>query len=278
MAPLNRPYLFVGVASLFVGPSLAQFGVVNEKKRGTGFEDLQNEAKNQRAAGFDVDGAGDFSKLDPAKIQEYLSDAMKNPEMMDMFGNMGAGMEQALADLAKMTPEEISAQMKEAMDLITGDQFENAMQDPQALLSTLEASGMVTPEQLEEYRNDPEKLKTEMKESMSQLKSLFNDPETIASASEIAKSLSGIMSDPEKMQEAVKGYAAQLESDLGDDDKIEEARLQLLADPSLAGGAEMAALFEGEEMQAILKDPEKWKAAVQQGKGMLMDGLESKEE
>jgi uncharacterized protein (UPF0335 family) len=276
MAP--RSYLFVGVASLFVGPSVAQFGVVNDKKRGTGFEDLQNEAKNQMA-GFEVDALGDLSKMDPSKMQEYISEAMKNPEMMDMLGNMGAGMEQALEDLAKMTPDEMAAQMKEAMDLIGGDDYlEEAMKDPDTLIQTLEASGMVTAEQLEEFKSNPEKLKEEMKEAMSQLKSLFNDPETIASASEIAKSLTSIMSDPEKMQEAVKGYATQLENDLGDDDKIEEARLQLLADPSLAGGAEMAALFQGEEMQAILKDPEKWKAAVQQGKGMLMDGLESNEE
>merc|ERR1712050_570268 len=106
--------------------------------------------------------------------------------------------------------EEMAAQMQEAMNLIGGDDYlEEAMKDPDALIQTLESSGMVTAEQLEEFKNDPEKLKTEMKTAMSQLKSLFNDPETIASAAEIAKGLSSMVSDPEKMEEAMKGYTTQ---------------------------------------------------------------------
>merc|ERR1719273_2836566 len=112
--------------------------------------------------------------------------------------------------------------------------------------------------------------------ALGQLKDLFNDPKTLESAADIAKELQDVMKDPQKMieaQNAVKDYQDsvknQLEIDLQDDDKIEEARLNLLADPTKAGGAEMAALFQSDEMQEVLRDPVKWKEAVMQGKGML---------
>lgn len=268
-----RSFLFAGVVSLLTGPAIAQFGVANNKKRGTGFEDMNAAAKDQMA-GFDMGALGEMAKMDPTKMQDYLSEAMSNPDIMDMLGGMGDGMEQAMADLAKMTPEEMAAQMKEAMDMIGGEGYlEQALSNPEELLKTLGDSGMVDAKQMEEFKQNPEKLKTEMKDAVEQLKTMFGDPEALKSATEIASQMSDFMKNPEKMQDVMKGYADQIENDLSDDDKIEEARLQLLTDPALAGTPEMTALFEGEEMQAILQDPVKWREAVKEGKGMLIDGV-----
>jgi len=261
------------VVSLLAGPVVAQFGVAGNKKRGTGFEDMNAAAKDDMA-GFDMGALGDMAKMDPSKMQDYLSEAMNNPDIMDMLGGMGDGMEQAMADLAKMSPEEMAAQMKEAMDMISGEGYlDQALSNPEELLKTLGDSGMVDAAQMEEFKKDPEKLKNEMKDAVDQLKNMFGDPEALKSASEVAAQMSDFMQNPEKMQDMMKGYADQIENDLSNDDKIEEARLQLLSDPALAGSAEMTALFQGEEMQAILQDPLKWREAVQEGKGMLIDGV-----
>lgn len=57
---------------------------------------------------------------------------------------------------------------------------------------------------------------------------------------------------------------------LADDDKIEEARLQLLNDPNMAGNKAVSDMFGSEEMKEILNDPAMWRKSVKEGQKMLM--------
>ena len=79
------------------------------------------------------------------------------------------------------------------------------------------------------------------------------------------KGFGELMSDPKG---AMSKLGAVLQDALADDEKIEEARLQLLSDPSAAGVAN----FDSEEMQEILRDPVKWKKSVKEGQRMMMGG------
>lgn len=109
----------------------------------------------------------------------------------------------------------------------------------------------------------------------SEMMKVFSDPSAMA---EIATMMSGIgemLADPEKMQEALMDIAAELEdweTALSDDEKIEEARQQLLKDPDLAENPALASVFDTKEMREIINDPKKWRKQVKEGQEMLKGG------
>ena len=109
----------------------------------------------------------------------------------------------------------------------------------------------------------------------SEMRKVFSDPSAMA---EIATMMSGIgemLADPEKMQEALMDIAAELEdweTALSDDEKIEEARQQLLKDPDLAENPALASVFDTKEMREIINDPKKWRKQVKEGQEMLKGG------
>merc|ERR1712071_399698 len=163
----------------------------------------------------------------------------------EIMNSLNYDLGSAMQELADLTPEKLAEQMQEAVNLFTSDSyFESALQNQEEILKNLEASGMVSEEDLEEFRANPTKLEEEMKE-------LFSDPEALGTAAQIAQGLTGLLTDPEKLAEAM----AELSNELTNDDKIEEARLQLLSNPDLAGNTDLAELFGSSEMKEILNDP-----------------------
>lgn len=77
------------------------------------------------------------------------------------------------------------------------------------------------------------------------------------------------MKDPDA---AMSKLGEVLQDALSDDDKIEEARMQLLSDPSVAGNKAISDMFGSEQMKEILNDPVKWKKSVKEGQKMLTGG------
>lgn len=243
MAPLSF-LLFGTTFALFSGHATAQFGV---PKRGTGFQDLNEMAQEGAAgmAGMDMD---------------YLKNAMNDPALQDIMG-----------EFAKMSPEELAKSMKDAVDLMTGDNYlDQALANPDEMLKNLEMSGMVTPEQLAEYKTDPNKLKTDINEAVGQLKDVFSGSGALGSMEDIASAVKGMMGDPSEMADLMKGYSEKITESLSDDDQIESARLELLANPELMAGNPM---FDSEEMKDILNDPVKWRDTVKSGKDQLLGDI-----
>lgn len=107
-----------------------------------------------------------------------------------------------------------------------------------------------------------------MKDAFGQMQKVFEDPDMLSAATNMMKGMGEMMQNPDA---ALKQLSASMEDILGDDTKIEEARLQLLKDPDSAGNPMLAELFKNEDMKEILYDSEKWKAAVKEGKGMLLN-------
>jgi len=257
-----RVIKFIGIASMLSTPVVAQFGV--PQKRGGSFEELNEAAKEGAMAG---NGMADFANMDHEEMMKMIQETMADPAMMDYVGGLSAGMGDAMEQLSKMSPEEIQQQMEENLKAMTSpDMLNTVLEQKDEVLSSLLEQGLITQEQLDEFAADPQKFQDTMGEAFGQMTKILADPDAIDAVTQVMKGVSEIMKDPA----AAMGQLAQAFSEgLGDDDKIEEARLQLLADPDNAGNPALASLFQDEEMQEILKDPLKWREQVKKGQEML---------
>jgi len=261
-------------------PSTAQFGVGGNRRKGgaASFEEL-NKLAAERAAGGgaaaggagmagleDLLGGMDLGALmeglDPNTLQELIAEGMKDPAVQEMM----KGMQGAMDELLNMDSEQLKAQMAEAMNMLTSmDMQQNILDQQEEVLAMMEAQGTATPEEIAEYRANPEKFAEKMNEAFGQMKEIFSDPKALDEVVQMMKGFGELMRDPKG---AMSKLGSVLQDALADDEKIEEARLQLLSDPSAAGVAN----FDSEEMQEILRDPVKWRKSVKEGQRMMMGG------
>ena len=220
-----------------------------------------------------VEGGGggmpDLSALglgDMGSMQNMIEEAMNDPALMAEMEKMQDGMADVMAEMAKMSPEELQAQMMEGLQQLTGDDImASIMENKDDVLDSLAQQGLIPPEKIAEYKADPDKFEQEMAGAFEQMTEVFNDPEMLKQATEMMQ----MMGNPDEMMAKFQESMGDL---LGDDDKIEEARLQLLADPNSAGNPMLASMFGDEDMMEILQDPIKWRNAVKEGQGMLNGG------
>ena len=176
-------------------------------------------------------------------------------------------MQGAMDELMKMDPDQLKVQMNEAMSMLTSmDMQKNILEQKDDVLAMMESQGTATAEEIEEYRANPEKFSSAMEDAFGQMQNLLNDPKTLNAVVDMLQGFGKIMSDPEA---AMSKLGEVLQDALSNDEKIEEARLQLLNDPSVAGNEALSQMFDSEEMKDILNDPEKWKKSVQEGQKML---------
>lgn len=278
---ISRTLKVAGVSSLALlacmpNPSTAQFGVAGNKRGAATFEELNKLAAERAEAGAAgmaglEDLLGDLGGmdlgalmegLDPDTLQELIAEGMKDPAIQEMMN----GMQGAMDELLNMDSEQLKAQMTEAMNMLTSmDMQQNIIDQQEEVLAMMEAQGTATPEEIAEYRANPELFAEKMSEAFGEMKKIFSDPKALDEVVQMMKGFGELMSDPKG---AMSKLGAVLQDALADDEKIEEARLQLLSDPSAAGVAN----FDSEEMQEILRDPVKWKKSVKEGQRMMMGG------
>jgi hypothetical protein len=267
----------------------AQFGVAgNRRAAGTNFQDLQELAQQKTARETNTGGAAaapagggvpDMAAMQEmfqgGGMEEMLKGFMDNPEYLEQLGAMGDMFGDALQQMMKLPPDELAAQMEQAMKLMmNGDMVENLVGNREQIIKTLESTKAVPEEELERFKTDPEYFEQKMRESFSEMGKIMDDPEYITKAAEAISGISKLMDDPDSLNEMISAMKSGL-ADMQDDDKIEEARLKFLSGdfgdlPAFKGA------FDTPEMQAILKDPAKWKEVVKEGQeilsGSLLDG------
>lgn len=186
-----------------------------------------------------------------------------DPKMFEEMAGLGAHLEEVMKIMAEMSPEELEKQMRDAMEMLqSGEMMQNLLQNQEEILKTLEETGQVDAEELARFKTDPEYFEQKMKDSFEQMGALFQDPEVLKLATESMAGLTDLYKNPEKLEEMMSA----LFKDLADDEKIEEARQMLLESPDLGSLGE---LFNNDEMQAVLKDPKKWRETVKEGQGLL---------
>jgi len=238
----SRIVKFVGLSSLFVVPTAAQFGL--GKKKGTSFQEMNEKAKQKEKNGADAGGLAGLESLlgdiDPEALQEQL-------------GDLGNYFDEAMDIMSKMTPEELEAQMKDAMEMLSGGDMMKGMLGMQnEIIDAMAESGQIDAEELAKYKADPEYFEQKMKESMGQLQELFGNPETLKLATDGIKGLTDLYKNPEQFLQMFKD----------DDEKIEEIRLELLKNPDLGiPGSDLLT----PEMKELLNDPQKWRESVKSG-------------
>mmetsp|Transcript_1415 Transcript_1415/g.2122 ORF Transcript_1415/g.2122 Transcript_1415/m.2122 type:complete len:298 (+) Transcript_1415:51-944(+) len=285
---VTRTIKAVGMSSLALlgmvmpTPASAQFGVGGNRRKGAAsFEELNKMAaermENGAAGGGlesllgdmdlgDMDLGALMQDLDPNMLQDLVKEGMKDPQVQEMF----SGMQGAMDELLAMDSDQLKAQMEEAMAMLTSsDMQQNLLGQREEVLAMMEAQGTATPEEIAEYRADPAKFEAEMSKAFGQMKEMFSDPEAMNEVVQMMKGFGNVMRDPAAALSKLGGV---LQDALADDDKIEEARLQLLNDPSVAGNEAISEMFGTAEMQGILNDPEKWKKSVKEGQRMMMGG------
>lgn len=170
-------------------------------------------------------------------------------------------------ELLNMNPEQLKEQMEDALKMLTStDMKQNILDQKEEVLAMMEAQGSATPAEIAEYRADPAKFEEAMTKAFGQMKEIFSDPKALDTVVDMMQGFGAIMKDPEAAMSKLGGV---LQEVLADDDKIEEARLQLLNDPSVAGNNVLADMFDSDEMKAILNDPVKWRKSVKEGQKML---------
>ena len=232
---------------------------MKRKAGGTTFQDLNEIAKEKPGA-----GAGEMADL--AKFQEMFAGVFNDPEAMEAMAAMGQDMQKAMNDLAEMDPEDLQKQMNEVFELMTqGSMVDSIVDKKDEVLRSLEQSGMVSAEELQKYKEDPAYFEEQMRGAFDQMQGLFSDPDVLKNAADAMIAMQQAFSDP-----AITELTKLLEGGLEDDDEIEEARLDLLANPDLAGNPVLASLFADEgDFQDILRDPKKWRDSVKEGQGVF---------
>jgi DNA repair ATPase RecN len=179
-------------------------------------------------------------------------------------------MQGAMEELMNMDSEQLKAQMQEAMQMLTSDDIQqNILAQKEEVLAMMEAQGTASPEEIAEYRADPKKFEQAMSEAFGQMKEIFNDPKNVETVTQMMQGVGAIMKDPAA---AMSKLGEVLKDSLSNDDKIEEARLQLLSDPEIAGNKAINDMFGTEEMKEILNDPVKWRKSVKEGQKMMFGG------
>lgn len=268
------------VGPMMPTPAAAQFGMPGNRraKGAASFEEL-NQMAAERMAGDGAAGAGMgagleglmgdmdieamMKDMDPETLQQLVMEGMKDPAIQEMF----SGMQGAMDELMNMDTDQLKAQMEEAMQMLTSmDMQQNLLGQQEEVLAMMEAQGTATPEEIADYRANPEKFEAEMAKAFGQMKEIFSDPQAMEQVVQMMKGFGEIMKDPTAAMSKLGGV---LQDALADDEKIEEARLQLLNDPSVAGNKALSEMFGTDEMKEILNDPEKWRKSVKEGQKML---------
>jgi hypothetical protein len=245
---------------------MAQFGVPQKRDAagGSGFEEL-----NEKAAAAGMGGLDDLANLNQDDLMGLISEAMNDPAMAQYMESMGEGMADVMEQLSQMSPEQIAAQIEQNLASMASPEMLNSVLEQQdEVLDNLLAQGLITEEQKKEFEDDPQKFQETMSEAFGEMSKVLSDPEALDAMAQVMGGVSDMMKDPAG---AMGDLAAAFASELGDDEKIEEARLQLLANPEIAGNPMLASLFEDEEMQDILKDPVKWREQVKKGQNMMLN-------
>lgn len=240
---------------------------MGKKRQGGTFQEMQQQAQGG-VAGADM--MEQMANLDPDEMMKMLKESMNDPETQKYMEQFGMGMSEVMEQLAAMDPEEMKKQITDNLSqMASSETLDTVLEQQDEVLQNLLMQGLITEEQMVEYQNDPGKFQEEMAKAFEEMNKILSDPDALDAAMNMMSGMAEMIKNPDA---AMNKLAEAFSSELGDDEKIEEARLQLLADPNAAGNPAMAALFEDGDMLEILKDPIKWREQVKKGREMLLGG------
>lgn len=231
-----------------------------KQKGGGGLSDMMAELGD-----YDLESI--MASLSDSDI-ESLSQIMSSPEFQQeyqkYFAELGLSEGDVLEKVGEAMeilsdPEKLADAMSTVLGTLGSEEFVSTMvKEKDAMLEQMEKTGLLSEEQMEQYRNNPEKFGQDINEAFTKMKDVLSDPNMLKQLQETINP-----KQMEKLMDAYKDF--DMSSLVNDDAKTEEARIGLL-DPNNP----LAALFaESKEMQDILHDPVKFKAAMKEGLDLL---------
>jgi hypothetical protein len=205
----------------------------------------------------------DLENMDMDELRGLFADALNDPQTQQYLEQMGQQFGAAIEQLSQMSPEELEAQMQQAMNMLTQtDMVETVIQQRDEIIKSLEASGGVPPEELARYKTDPEYFELKMRESFEQMKGLMTDPEYVKTMTEAMGSMKELMSAQGGLFEELEALMGS--GDMNDDGKIEKARLELLSG-KFNDNKLLKDMLDSDEMQELLNNPQAWRESVKEG-------------
>lgn len=211
-----------------------------------------------------------YGNMGVDELMKMVEASMNDPATKEYLDKMGASMDDVMQQLMNMDPEVIASTIKENIAAMTSPEtFQNILEQQDEVLKSLLMQGLITEEQMIEYQNDPAKFQEQMATAFEEMNKLLSDPDSLNAAMNMMSGMMNMLSDPEA---AMKTIAETYSDALSDDAQIEEARLQLLQNPEMAGNPMLSSLFGDEDMLEILSDPIKWRQQVKKGQEMLLGG------
>lgn len=241
-------------------------------------------AKQQAAAaagGGDAAGMPDLSSLmggggaDMAELQKMLQESLSDPETAKYLEEMGSQFGAAMEQLSKMSPEEIQQQMAQAFDVLqSGDMLEGLVQQRDEVIAQLEATGTIPADEIAKMKENPQYFELKMRESFDQMKDMFQNPEMLQSMTQAMASMKDLMESGDEILDEMTQMLTS--GEMQDDDKIEEARLQILRG-DFSENPLMKEMFASEEMQELLSDPVKWRESVKEGQANIAQAMKEKD-
>lgn len=252
----------LGLCSLLISPSSAQFGVAaGRKKVGTSFHEL-NERLKSEGTGSETAGIGDLSN-----IQDLMAKAFEDPATLEAIQQMTSGFKGAMEELSKMDPAALQNQMEQVLNMMTqGDIMDAVISKKDDVLANLELTGLVPPEELAKYKADPAYFETQMKGAFDQMKGIFSDPTVLETASQAMQGMQAALSDPLLLKLNELLLATREVTAL----EMEELRLLFLKAPDHPA----LTMFQGlaDEIKDSLKFQKGFQEARQSLKDMMDDG------
>ena len=192
---------------------------------------------------------------------------MKDPEAREYLESMGHNFEQAMEQLAKMSPDEMKKQMEDAMASLTDSSMIDAIVGQRdEVLKQLEMTKTVPAEELAKMKADPQYFELKMRESFGQIKDMFSNPEMAGYMTEAIKGMTEMFSASGELFQEIEKLAST--GEFTDDSKIEEARIQLLKG-DFANNPLLSEMLGKDEMMDIVKDPVKFRQGVKEGQRAL---------
>lgn len=256
-----------GVTSLLITPTYGQFGVGKRNQGGGTFQERNEQARAGASSGSATDMISELGNLDQSDLMDMIRESMNDPATLEYLEQLGQGMDDVMKQLASMDPEQMKDQITQNLAAVSSKEtLDLVLEQKDEVLESLLLQGLITEEQMIEYQNDPEAYQRQMTEAFEEMGKILADPAALDAAMEMMSGMADIMKNPD---EAMARLAEAFNAELGDDDKIEEARMQLLADPSAAGNPALASLFENDDMLELLQDPKKWREQVKRGQKMM---------
>lgn len=142
---------------LYLVPTRAQFGI----KKGV---PISLSEINGDEMADDSKKEGFLSQQDAVDMEAIINEAKKDIETMTMITKMKEDNMEGLAELKKLSPEEVLGGMKETLDNLK--MIEYLFKDKERAVQEMEKEGMIDKAHIKKYRKDPDLLEQDTRRGL----------------------------------------------------------------------------------------------------------------